>query len=142
MLFAEGGAVCGGVYRSNRTKVLNLVREMLCHWGSYRTATNFMEKFLLKDVYENVSAKDTVRNTLLTEFYKHVDLVHGYTSELVAEFAKERDGEALAATNSELKHFFEQLNQDTPPGMLQVSTMSTLSEWIESMSISGEVAMC
>ncbi len=137
LLFNDKGAIFDGQFHSNRDAVLELVRELLCVWGRFKTAEQFISGFLLKDVYGNITGAANiaaVRTTLLTEFRKHTDLIQGFTDKLVAAFAAEKGGKPLADWNTELASFFTKLSVRGYP---TVSTMSTIADWIQAMSITG-----
>ena len=63
----------------------------------------------------------------------------GYAHELCAEFHKENNGLALAHTNRNLSDFFNKLSEGAPAHLPKVSNMHNLNEWIQSMSITGEL---
>ncbi len=70
------------------------MRDILCEWGSCKTAEDFTKKFLLKDVY--ATAKNDPKNVmiedadLLTEYFKHADNVQPFADEFAEAMKKKK----------------------------------------------------
>lgn len=135
LLLNHTGAIAKSIYNSNYQNVMQLIRELFCSWNHCHTAAEFVQNFLLKDVYGNGLSDLQVReNGILAAFFKQTDLIPAYVTELVTEFGKEQSGKALASTNKELSNFFQLLNV---PGYPTVSTMTNMNDWLHLMSVTG-----
>jgi len=129
LLFGVDGALTGGAFNADRDKVLAIAKEMFCLWGSFKTAKQFVDDFLLVGITSNCN-KDLNKLGFLGEFFKHVDLVTGYATEITEVFDMIQGGKDLKDCNDNLKKFFAA----TGAG---VSKIEDLPNWIELMSVTG-----
>ena len=112
-------------------EVMAPLRELLCLWGSFKTADDFMKKFLLKDIYDTAKNPEDLidSSNILTEFRKQVDLVEPYATELT---------EAMKADNpdglKDAEDFLTKFMSDTGEG---VSSIDSISSWVQLMSCTG-----
>ena len=123
ILFSVKGMLTGGTFRSDRDQVMVIVREIFCLWGNFKTAEQFIDRFLLRSLKIN-------RKGILTEFIKHANLVGPYAKELVTEFAKINGGKEMEETNKLLTLFYKNVGEG-------VSSITELTTWIELMTITG-----
>jgi hypothetical protein len=71
--------------KTDRIKILQIAKDFLTLWGTCTTSGDFISKFLLKDAL--IFGRDTLRNSdILTEFFKHSDLITPYAYDLCREF--------------------------------------------------------
>jgi len=91
----KGGVLTGGTWRTkDPVLVKTVLREMLCKWGSCKTANQFVDEFLFKTLPQGKVRKAG----LLPEFFKHVDLVAPFAKELSGSF-ENYDKESYAKAN-------------------------------------------
>ncbi len=129
LLIAEDSGLTGLFYKGDRARLLPIMSDMLRGWGSYTTAQEFLERSLLKDLLNVPGGRATLdRSGVLTEFFKHADLVPGFAHELDEVFR--HDAQDYKKTTDALKIFLE----DTGPNGLRVNNLKT---WIEIMSLTG-----
>ena len=132
LLLGEGGILVGLGYRSKRQPVIKLCRKFLEIWGSCTTAKQFLEEFLLKSALGN-GMESFKKSGILVQFFKHADLVPGYSKDIMTEFNKINSGKDVAQIESYFQKFF------TKCGVNITSKLQTMSTWIEIMSITSIV---
>lgn len=128
LLLNDNGVLTGLSYKTktgNGEDVRKLAREVLCAWGSVKTANEFVEKFLLA----SISKTDQVYYGILPEFSKHVALV-GEFSEKLSNAFEQYDEAKFIESNKKLAEYLSK----TGPG---VSSIANLRSWIELMSVTG-----
>ena len=120
-----GGALTGGMFRTKGAAVKPILREILSHWGSYKTAHQFVDEFIFNGLPKGLAKKAG----LLPEFFKHVELVGPFATELSDAFSK-ADPVKFANAERTLDIFLS----STGVGVSQISDFPT---WIELMSVTG-----
>ena len=100
LLFNVKGALTGGVFRSDRDQVLGICREIFCLWGTFKTAEQYIDEFLLVSLGKN-------KKGVLLELFKHVKLIGPFSKALLKEFAKINNGKELESTNKSLTQFYK-----------------------------------
>jgi hypothetical protein len=138
LLFGEGGALTGGVYKSNRNEVLNICLDMFCVWGQCNGANDFITKFLLAGLTNTYSLEQIAAAGILTEFFKHANLISPYANDLNREFKKINNGIDLKLVNENLKLFLLSSKSEFPKDLV-VSTVDNIVTWIELMTVTGIV---
>ncbi len=128
LLVAPDAGLTGKSHKGDRAKLLPEMSAMMKLWGSCRTANDYVEKFLLRDLLSTVDRKTLEKSDIMTEFLKHVDLSSPFAQDLDDVFRLE-DKEYEVATN-ELKTFFEHTGVNGP-------RVDNLKTWIELMSLTG-----
>ena len=129
-LFGEGGFLTGTgasgyrVKEKDSKKVLEINREMLCKWGSVKTANEYISDFL----FENMDAAAMKKAGLCEEFLKHVDIISPYATAMDNEFKKN------IATNAVITDRLTTYMSKTGKGVSSVNNMKT---WMELMSVTG-----
>lgn len=125
ILLGEQRALTGGGFRSDGDKVRELLRETLAQWGSFKTADEFIDKFLLQSTPKGSLKKDGH----LAEFYKHASLINPFSKELAAAF-KAYDPAKYGAAEEKLIQFLSETGNG-------VSSISDFPTWVNLMSVTG-----
>ena len=130
LLPPTGGGVLngGGPYRwkdGEGLKVNNILREVLCEWGSYKTADEFVQKFIFK----NFPADKIEESGLLVQFRKHAGLISNYATDLCEVFREVNQVE-YHAVNKHIQLVLSQCGDN-------VSEISDIHTWVELMSVTG-----
>ena len=124
--FITGSASASSGFNAiNRTRILEIIKAMLCEWGSYKTADQFVKKFLLG----NISPKAMCGSGIATALLRQVELIGPYANAMDKEFKKDPNYKTI---NANLKSYLLQ----TGTG---VSSISSMKSWLELMSITGIV---
>ena len=114
-----------GYNTQDRAKVLAINKVMISEWGTYKTADQFVKKFLLKNI---LPRKDCICSSGLGKsFLKEVALVSPFASSMDKEFQKDPNYKTITAT---LTKYLE----DTGAG---VSSINSMRSWLELMSVTG-----
>jgi len=129
LLFGPGGALVGGQFKADRMSVLAIAREMLCLIGSFKTAEDFLHKFILKNALR-LGLSHAQKAGILEEFQKQAYLISPYAKEMTEEFRKLKNGKELEDCNNNIALFYS----NTGDGVSQVANITT---WIELMSVTG-----
>ena len=128
LLFSPKGYLTGDGATGYRVKdsktVLEINREMLCKWGSVKTANEYISDFL----FENMDAAAMKKAGLCEEFLKHVDIISPYATAMDNEFKKN------IATNAVITDRLTTYMSKTGKGVSSVNNMKT---WMELMSVTG-----
>eukprot|EP01034_Spumella_vulgaris_P033793 gene33793-41687_t len=135
---SENGTLFGGVFRSDRDQVLLIVREMMCKWGSFKSASQFVNEFLLLDLFDNVKREAILETGILEQFFKHATLITPYATEIVGELERTQQG-CTAQCSEALRKFLADTSDKEHE---VVSSISTLNTWIELMSVTGMLHGC
>jgi hypothetical protein len=138
LLLAENAGLTGRIYRGDRDKLLPLMGELMQVWGSCQSVEEFLSRFLLKDLLLSdtlTASKDQrahreklLQSDILTEFWKHADLVSPFAYALDKVFRLDADD--YAATNKGLTHFLEHTGVNGP-------RVNSLQGWLEIMTLTG-----
>ena len=114
-------------------EVMKVLREFLCDWGSYKSADDFMTKFLLSDIYETAkNPEDVIESAaILTEFRKQVDLIEPYATE-VTQSMETSNPSGFKRAEDFLKNFMSECGKG-------VSSIDSISSWMQLMSCTGLV---
>ena len=113
--------------------VMKPLKEILCDWGSFKSADDFMKKFLLKNIYDGAKNPEEVIKAadILTEFSKHVDNIDPFATELST--AMEEEGkEAFQKAEEKLTEFMKDCGRG-------VSSVDSISSWVQLMCCTGIV---
>lgn len=99
-------------------------------WGKCKTAQDFIDKFLLRDLYSSPNGKELAEKAgILKEFKKIVDNVGPYAKDLT-EAMKKDGSKAFETAEIEFKKFI----QDTGDANLEYEK---ISHFVELMSVTG-----
>ena len=124
-----GGQLNGGgtiLWKGDEGKTVNaFLRDILCEWGSYKTANEFTEKFLFK----HFPAHEIANSGLLVQFRKHAALIHGYATDISHAFRAANEAQYHEA-NAEIQVVLSQTGHN-------VSAISDIPTWTELMSVTG-----
>lgn len=124
--FLTGSApLSSGFNAIDRDTILDILKSMLMEWGSYKTADQFVKKFLLN----NISCKTLSNAGIATALLKQVDLIQPYASALEKEFKKDPNYKTIT---SNLKKYFKLTGDD-------VCEIESMKAWVEIMSVTGMV---
>ena len=127
LLYSKVGYLAGpgltGYRVSDRSKLLTVCRAMLCEWGTYTTAEEYINNFL----FPNIKPDMLVQFNILKAFRSHTDLIGKYSVAMDNEFVKDKSYNKI---NSELSVFLKK----TGTG---VSNVSNIKTWLELMSVTG-----
>jgi len=120
------GVLVGGIFQSNRTEILSILRDVLAEWGSFKSADEFVNDFLFagfpdKDVPEKLD--------LLTQFQKHVEVIDSFAEE-VNSYIASNERYQLIRLNHRLRSFLLGTGEN-------LSHISNLEEWLGLMSVTG-----
>ena len=122
--FLTGSApLSSGFNTIDRATILNILKAILCEWGTYKTADQFVKKFLLA----NISPKALCGSGIATALLRQVELISPYANAMDKEFKKDPEYKTI---NSNLKSYLRQ----TGTG---VSSIETMKSWLELMSVTG-----
>lgn len=124
LLLGKTGALVGKHWKAERNQVLMALKDIFLAWGACKTAEEFVNNFLLRNV-----AKE-FRQGVLEEYRKHAELIKLYAKEINDEFLKMNLGKDLKDVNENIDLFFSKCGE-TP------SKIQTAQEWIELMSVTG-----
>jgi hypothetical protein len=128
----EGLLIKTGWVTKDRDVYINLLRDMNALWGSFTGSVEFIEKFLLKDVYDSDEGKAlALKANLLGEFIKNSNLIPTYATEMNNALSK--DGQYDSAQRA-LAAFFSGIGTDPTKALSKVDNYKT---WIELMSVTG-----
>ena len=115
----------GETFKAKGPVVKPILREILSHWGSYKTANQFVDEFIFNGLPKGLAKKVG----LLPEFFKHVELIGPFATELSAAFSK-ADPAKYANAERTLDIFLSSTGKG-------VSKISDIATWIELMSVTG-----
>ena len=124
--FITGSApFSSGFNAIDRDTILEILKSMLMEWGSYKTADQYVKKFLLV----NISSKTLSNAGIATALLKQVALIQPYASSMEKEFKKDPNYKTIT---SNLKKYFKLTGDD-------VCEIESMKEWLEIMSVTGMV---
>lgn len=106
-------------------------KELLVAWGKCKTADDFINTFLLKDLYSSGGKALAEKAGLLSEFSKHAAMVTPFAEELSGAM-KASDEKAFAMAEEELTEFMSKCGEG-------VSEINSISSWVQLMSMTGIV---
>jgi hypothetical protein len=136
LLISDDAGLTGMIYKGNSETLLHLMAEMIHTWGSCRSADEFLSKFLLADLLQplRVGSMKNMRNILndsniLSEFYKHFDLIPEFAGMLDDEF-RTSYGAEHGSTTEKLVAFLVTTGPKGP-------RVASFVNWIELMSVTG-----
>ena len=110
-----------GYLATNRTQILALNKDMMCEWGTYKTANEFVFRFILGNV------EPCSYGALGEMFMKQAALIPGFTSSMVKEFKKDPK---YTTINANLKKYLQQIGEG-------VSSIENMKTWLAMMSVTG-----
>lgn len=107
-------------------------RDALLTWGKCKTAEDFMDNFLLKDLYASSNGKELIEKAgILTEFKKHAAIVRPFADDLSAAM-KASDEKAFTKAEEDLAEFMGACGDG-------VNEIDNISSWVQLMSMTGIV---
>mmetsp|Transcript_30655 Transcript_30655/g.43993 ORF Transcript_30655/g.43993 Transcript_30655/m.43993 type:complete len:536 (-) Transcript_30655:236-1843(-) len=125
LLLGSDKALTGAGFRSDGDAVRAILKDVLCEWGSYKTANEFIDNFLL-----GACRTGSVRKAgLLPQFLKHADLIGPFSNELGAAFAKYQP-DLYTKANQKVCDFLSDCGRD-------ISQIDDIPTWIQLMSVTG-----
>lgn len=129
LLFKEKtGILTGGYFACDGTKVIKIAREMICDWGSRKSADDFLNGFLFSGLSK--SGKKLAESAgVLGEYRRHLALAAPFAEDVSAHFAGD--------STQSLKKFETTLSNYLKKCGTGVSKVTSLKQWIELMSALG-----
>jgi len=129
LLFKEKtGILTGGHFAVDGTKVITIVREMLCDWGSRKSADDFLNGFLFAGLSK--SGKKLAESAgVLGEYRRHLALAAPFAADVSSHFASDH--------TQNFKNFESNLTNYLSKCGTGVSKVNSLKQWIELMSALG-----
>ena len=130
LLFSGNGYLTGfgpsstGYQVSDRDKVLYLNKAMLCKWGSFKSANEYISKFL----FSNISPKALSKSGVSSEFLRQAGLAGPFAAAMDKEFKKDHH---YSDINLRLKEFLSKTGT-------AVNDVDNIQTWLELMSVTGE----
>ena len=127
VIFGAMGVLTGSAPNStgydtqDREKILAIDKVMFTEWGTYKTADQYVKKFLLG----NISPKALSNCDIGVSLRKQVELIRPYANAMDREFKKDSNYKTI---NSDLESYLQQTGTN-------VSSIS----WLELMSVTGIV---
>ena len=131
LVFSAFGFLTGSAPNStgydtqDREKILAINKVMFTEWGTYKTADQYVKKFLLK----NISPKALSNCDIGVSLRKQVELIRPYANAMDKEFKKDPNYKTI---NSDLESYLQQTGTN-------VSSISSMKSWLELMSVTGIV---
>jgi len=125
-LLHDNGILVNGHFKADYMNILVTAKDIICEWGTYNTATEFLHMFLFSGVL--VDHAYLADCGVLSEFLKPLDLIDPYTTEIIAYFEKINPN--LDDTNIRLINYFSQCGTN-------ISQISSLKSWLEAMTVIG-----
>jgi len=127
LLLADNvGVLTGKIWRTSRgAEVKAILRDMLCKWGSCKSANQFIDEFIFRSCTRG-SARAA---GLLPQFYKHCDLIAPFAKELTESLSEFNPGD-FAKANMKLQVALQSCGHD-------ISTVSDVKTWTELMCVTG-----
>lgn len=108
------------------------LKEAWINWGHCKTVDDFMEGFLLEDLYKSPNGKEIMEKAgILGEFNKLAATIKPFAEELTGAM-KESDEAAFETAEKNLKKFLENCGDG-------VCDIDNISSWVQLMSITGMV---
>lgn len=110
------------------------LKKILCEWGTFKSANDFKDIFLLGDLSyhgadESEIAEIVEKAGILTEARKHLANIQPFTEELTAVMEKS-DKESFETAEKDLTEFMLSCGKD-------VSSIDSISSWVQLMSCTG-----
>ena len=87
-----------GYSAQNRTQILALEKKMLCEWGTYKTADDFVYRFILANI------KPCSYGVIGEMLIKQAGLIPAFTANMVKEFKKDPEYKTI---NANLKSYLK-----------------------------------
>jgi hypothetical protein len=129
LLFSKAGYLSGTRPKSpgydvvDRDKLLKTNKEMLSEWGTYKTAEEYIWKFLFK----NINKEKLIASGAAEAFLSHTDLVAPYARDMEVEFKKDFN---FGKIESKLATFMSETGKG-------VSKLDSMRAWAEILSVTG-----
>jgi len=126
LLADKAGVLTGKIWRTSKgTQVKAILREMLCKWGSCKSATQFIDEFIFKSCTPGSARKAG----LLPQFYKQCELIAPFAKELT-ESLSEHNPREFAEANMKLQLALQSCG-------VGISSVSDVKTWTELMCVTG-----
>ena len=107
-----------------------MLKEMCVNWGHCKTVDDFIDGFLLSDLYNSPGGKEIAKKAdILSEFSKQAALIKPYGDDLSAAM-KEADEAAFETAEKNLKKFLSNCGEG-------VCDIDNISSWVQLMSVTG-----
>jgi len=117
-------------FGANSGKIIPYLKREFTTWGQSKSVEDFVENFLLKDLYDSPNGREIKEKAnLLSEYSKHQSIVRPFAEELSAAM-KESDPGAFRTAETELKEFMSECGDTN-------MAIDTISSWVQLMSITG-----
>ncbi len=128
LLLAEHAGLTGKGYNGDRAQRLVILGDIMKVWGGCKTAKEMLDNFY----FHSAGGIETLRSHgILTEFFKHVDLLSGFASELNAAFcACDQHHRDVITANVQLSAFMRATGPNGP-------RVTSIQQWIELMALTG-----
>jgi hypothetical protein len=124
--FLTGSAPSSSGYNAqDRTKILAINKAMLCEWGQYKTADQYVKRFLFKNISPRSQALCV--SGMGRSFLRQVALIAPFAKDMETEFQKDPN------YNTITNNLGSYLNS-TGTG---VSSIDSMKSWLELMSVTG-----
>lgn len=127
LLLADNvGVLTGKIWRTKKSaQVKAILRDMLCKWGSCKTAKQFIDEFIFKSCTPG-SARWA---GLLPQFFKHCDLIGPFSKELTDSLS-EYNPRDFSEANMKLQLALESCGHG-------ISAVTDVKTWTELMCVTG-----
>lgn len=130
----SGAMVGGGWATRSRDDYISVLREINADWGNFKSSKDYIEKFMLKDVYNSEQGRKLAKDSkLLSEFLRHADLVPNFSTEMEKALMKNK---GYDEAKKELADFFNNIGGENP-NLKKLSSIDNFKTWIELMSVTG-----
>lgn len=124
--FLTGSAPYSSGYNAqDRSKILSINKAMLCEWGQYKTADQYVKRFLFKNIAQRSQALCV--SGMGKSFLRQVALIAPFAKDMEAEFKKDPNYKTITSN-------LESYLQQTGTG---VSSINSMQSWLELMSVTG-----
>ncbi len=127
LLLEENAGLTGQIYKGKRDMLLPLMGDVMKCWSQCASVDDFLKKFLFANAQDLIVNRQETSH-ILTEFFKHADLIKPFAEELDKVFQTQEKvyGKAIA----DLTKFLNNTGKNGP-------RIETLQAWIEMMGITG-----
>lgn len=110
-----------------------ILRDWLVIWGNCKNSDDFIKNYLHKDLYATAKNPEEVLKTtgILTEVHKHFNNVEPFAKDITAAMKADNE-EAFNKAEETLTKFLSECGEG-------LSSIDSISSWIQSMSMTGIV---
>jgi len=129
-----GGVLVGGLFAANRDGILRTLSTMVGLWGSFTTAQQFLDEFVLAGFSSSPSVAASLG--LMTAFQTQTALLGPYADDVSSYFETHSDYN-LALVEQELASFFSQCGRQTSGE--PTFQLGTINVWLQLQAITSLV---